>query len=97
LSEPDIPEQRRQAVVEYIMNHPQGREFIWGLLGDCGLYRSSWHPSELIHFNEGRRDVGLRVLDEIMRRCPMAYLDMQREAIERASQPESDEDDERSD
>lgn len=97
MSAPDLREERRQAVVEYIMSHPQGRQFIWELLGDCGIYRSSWHPSELIHFNEGRRDVGLKVLSEIMRRCPIHYLDMQRESMERASQPESTEDDERSD
>ena len=80
----EVQESQRQAVLEHVLEHPLGREFIWGLLGECGLFRTSWHPSALIHFNEGRRDVGLKVMNEITTRCPDAYLLMQREAMERA-------------
>lgn len=85
--------EQRQVVIEYLMNDALGREYVWGLLAECGIYRSSWHDSSLIHFNEGRRDVGLRILDEIMRRCPKQYLAMQSEAMARASKPEEEDDD----
>ena len=89
----ELKEKQRQAVIEYMMDHALGREYVWGLLAECGIYRSSWHDSALIHFNEGRRDVGLRILDEIMRKCPKQYLAMQSEAMDRASKPEEEDDD----
>ena len=50
--------------------------------GDCGLYRSSYHPSALIHFQEGQRSIGLALLARLTEECPAAYLTMQSEAIE---------------
>lgn len=65
-----------------VMGTPEGRRFMWGLLGECGLYRSSYHPSALIHFNEGQRSIGLSLLGRITADCPDQYLTMQSEAIE---------------
>lgn len=65
-----------------VMGTPEGRRFMWGLLGECGLYRSSYHPSALIHFNEGQRSIGLSLLGRITADCPDQYLTMQGEAIE---------------
>ena len=65
-----------------VMGTPQGRRFMWGLLGETGLYRSSYHPSALIHFNEGQRSIGLSLLGRITADCPDLYLTMQGEAID---------------
>lgn len=73
-------EQRANDVTE-VMGTEAGRRFVWRLLGDCGLYRSSYHPSALIHFNEGQRSIGLQLLSEITSTCPAQYLVMQGEAI----------------
>lgn len=65
-----------------VMGTPEGRRFMWGLLGETGLYRSSYHPSALIHFNEGQRSIGLSLLGRITADCPELYLTMQGEAID---------------
>jgi hypothetical protein len=57
-----------------------GRRFIWRYLGECGVFRSSWEPSAKIHFNEGRRDIGLRLLDDVMNANPQSYITMMAEA-----------------
>lgn len=65
-----------------VMGTPEGRRFMWALLGECGLFRSSYHPSALIHFNEGQRSIGLSLMARITGECPDLYLTMQGEAID---------------
>ena len=57
---------RRSAeALRWLMGDARGRRFVWGLLGNAGLFRSSMAPSaELTAFNEGRRDLGLALLAE---------------------------------
>ena len=65
-----------------VMGEPAGRRFMWGLLGDCGLYAASFNNSgSITAFNEGKRDIGLRLLARITQDCPEQYLAMQAEAI----------------
>ncbi len=41
----------------------RGRRVLWEILSICRLYRSSMHESAAVTaFNEGKRDVGLRIL-----------------------------------
>ena len=54
----------------------EGQRFLWRLMSDCGVFSSIWHPSAQIHFNEGKRNVGLFVLTELNRLCPERYLEM---------------------
>lgn len=77
--------QREQDVADLceVMGTPAGRRFVWKLLGETGLYRSSYHPSALIHFQEGQRSIGLSLLARLTDECPAAYLTMQSEAVER--------------
>jgi hypothetical protein len=65
-----------------VMDLPAGRRFMWRTLAATGLYRSSYHPSALIHFNEGQRSIGLTLLAEITAHCPDQYLKMQAEAMD---------------
>lgn len=65
-----------------VMGAPEGRRFMWALLGECGLFRSSYHPSALIHYNEGQRSIGLALLARLNDHCPDQYLTMQGEAID---------------
>lgn len=63
-----------------ILDMPEGRRFVWRLLEHCKVFQSIWHPSALIHFNEGARNVGLFVLNDIEEANPDALLVMRREA-----------------
>ena len=65
-----------------VMSTAEGRRFMWALLGECGLFRSSYHPSALIHFNEGQRSIGLSLLGRVTIECPELYLTMQGEAVD---------------
>jgi hypothetical protein len=75
--------QRRQRddALRWLMGDARGRRVAWDLLGRAGVFRSSMAPSpELTAFNEGRRDIGLALLADVMRLCPERYAAMQAEA-----------------
>jgi hypothetical protein len=63
-----------------LLDLPPARRFMWRFLEDCGVFRSSWDPTARIHFNEGRRDIGLKLLAEITEAAPEALLKMMNEA-----------------
>ena len=49
-----------------VLSRPGGRDFIWRLLIQCGVYDTSF-TGDAPHtfFNEGKRQIGLWVLTEI--------------------------------
>ena len=58
-----------------------GRVILWQLLSDTGIYRSSFDRDiAVMAFNEGQRNIGLRLLDRIMSVDADAYKLMQDEA-----------------
>ncbi|SKA37768.1 hypothetical protein SAMN02745126_05952 [Enhydrobacter aerosaccus] len=81
------------------MGDARGRMLMWERLAEAGVFRCSFASSaELMAFREGRRDMGLRDLGEIMRLCPEQYMRMASEARARTSNtPNGDKDDERDD
>lgn len=53
------------------------------LLGTCGIWHQSYTPGGSVNdaiFCEGKRTVGLQLLDQIHRHCPDQYTTMNREA-----------------
>lgn len=67
--------------VAFVLSSRQGRRFIWRELAECGVFRSSFHSSgSVVYFNEGRRDVGLKLLADVMEADPLAYQTMANEA-----------------
>jgi hypothetical protein len=71
---------RADGAFKALMGTPDGRLLIWDLLGECGVFRSSWdgHGGRL-NFNEGRRDIGLQLLATINRLCPELFGVMMKE------------------
>lgn len=68
---------------KWVMSNRRGRRHLWRLLERAGLYRTSFTTNaNLTAFNEGRRDVGLYVLDQITRHTPDGYTLMLKEAKE---------------
>jgi hypothetical protein len=68
--------------MKFILSTPQGRRLVWRYLEFCGIFRSIWHPSAEIHFNEGMRNVGLRLITDIEEANPDALVLMMKEAKE---------------
>lgn len=74
---------RRQELsdVAAILGQRAGRRFIWRLLSEAGIYRSSFTGNNSTFFNEGRRDIGLRFLADTQE-FPDLYLLMVKESRE---------------
>lgn len=69
--------------MRWILSTPKGRRVIWWLLGIAGVFRISFAPkdSNQTSFNEGSRDIGLRLLRVVQSANPKAYSQMEDEVI----------------
>ncbi|MBS0539369.1 MAG: hypothetical protein JSR47_11465 [Proteobacteria bacterium] len=84
--------------LRWLMADARGRRFVWGQLSRAGLFHSSMAATpELTAFNEGRRDIGLTLLSDVMRLSPEGYARMQAEATSRKPTSTGETDDGRDD
>lgn len=68
---------RKTAALKKMMFDPEGRMWMWDLLTLCGIFHSSFSIDALrCAFNEGRRDIGLRLLADINQLSPELYIRM---------------------
>lgn len=68
---------------KWLMGDARGRMLMWQRLAEAGVFRSSFGATaELTAFHEGRRDMGLRDLGNIMRLCPEQYMRMTAESVD---------------
>lgn len=59
-----------------LLSTPQGKEFVWGVLEFCGIFKDSMTGSSMTFYNEGRRSVGLKVLADVTKASPQAFVQM---------------------
>ncbi len=64
----------------HVLSSVQGRRFLWRLLGVCHVFKTSFTGNSTTFFNEGKRDIGLRVLGDINEASPDGYLKMMQES-----------------
>jgi hypothetical protein len=59
--------ERRINDIKAVCNLPQGRRLIWEILDYCGVYGMSFvaGSADITAFNEGRRAIGLRLLNRV--------------------------------
>ena len=70
--------------VRDILETPAGRRTFWRYLTECRVFGSVFNNSgSMTYFNEGRRDVGLKIMADITEANDEAYLLMMREAKDR--------------
>lgn len=75
--------QRREADdFKWLMADPRGRRVMWHLLSLAGVYQSSFTGNSETFFREGRRSMGLKIVDLIHTHCPDKYATMTKEAID---------------
>lgn len=68
------------ALVRWIMSGKRGRAFMWWLLSESGIWRSSFNPNAIqMAFAEGNRNFGLKVLEQIHIACPELEATMREE------------------
>lgn len=89
---PEEDKLRRQ--LNALMSTADSREWVWEHLGACGVFSSSYVSNSLdMSFNEGRRNVGLRLLADLQQHTFPLYQKMELEARAR-SDTENEVDDE---
>lgn len=71
---------RDQEDAEFILSSLQGRRFYWKLMKKCGIFETSFTGNNTTFFNEGMRNIGLMLLNELNEVAPQAYLQMIQEA-----------------
>jgi hypothetical protein len=68
--------------VRKILKTPEGRRYLWRMLGECGIFFNSFTPnSNQTAFNEGGRNIGLIILSDINEADPSAFAKMQNEYV----------------
>lgn len=72
-----------QNVVKSLMNTVEGRSWVWRLLESCHIYHSSLdiNNPQVTAFNEGERNVGLRVMAMVVGESEL-YMQMMKESKE---------------
>jgi hypothetical protein len=75
----------------HVLTDREGRRFVWRYLSEAGVFRSSFHQSgSVVFWNEGKRQMGLTLLADVMEADPSAYMTMATEAQQdEAKQPSS--------
>lgn len=73
---------QRDEDLKTILNLREGRRYLWGILEEAGVFTSSFTGNSHTFFNEGKRDMGLRVLSHITESNPDAFLKMMVESKE---------------
>ncbi len=77
---------RNQEVVDMqeLLALPSGRRTLWRYISGCGVFRTSFVGDvNAAIFNEGARNVGLKIIDDVMTADPDAFVLMQKEAKKR--------------
>lgn len=73
--------QRELSDIRKVVSSPEGRRFVYRIWGMCGIFRNSFSlNSNQTAFNEGRRDVGLAILNDVNKADRTAFSKMQSEA-----------------
>lgn len=89
--------EREISDILWILSDPRGRRFFWRYLGICGVFRQSFTGNSTTFFNEGERNVGLKLLSDLNDARPEAYIEMMKEAKNKEineSEPETKKEDE---
>ena len=67
------------ADVRWVLSTTQGRRFFWRYLSDCGVFTTSFTGNSTTFYNEGMRNVGLKLMADVQEAQPEAYLQMVKE------------------
>lgn len=75
--------QRYREDISKVLENFEGRRLVWRWLGYCRLDETSYveRNSNAMVFNEGMRNVGLRLKSELIENAPKLWQQMEQEAI----------------
>ncbi len=67
---------RDSADFQWLMSDERGRRYVWRLLEQCGVYRSSFTGNSETFYREGMRNIGLILVKDCHQHCPDQYQKM---------------------
>lgn len=74
---------RRDTVLRQLLAYPEGRAFLWDLVGECNVFAQTLDTTPSGHavmsYAEGRRSIGLHLFLDIQRLSPENYFLMTKE------------------
>ena len=75
-------QQRHDSALCHVLDHALGRALVWAILERARVFHLSHTAGDpyLTAFGEGRRDIGLWLLADVMRLRPQAYARISEEA-----------------
>lgn len=80
-----VGEHGANSAIRGIMSMPEGRAFFWWLLEQCHVHGNSFHQNGLtMAFNEGERNIGLKIEARLAEVTPKEFALMMIEAREKA-------------
>ncbi len=62
-----------------VLSIPEGRRVLWRILEEAHVFKTTFTGNSTTFFNEGKRSIGLMVLDEVMKASPEKFQQMQNE------------------
>lgn len=81
----------RGAILMMLASSVEGRQYLWDALEHSHIFASTFTGDPLRSaFLEGERNVGLRLLSDLVQECPNHFLQMMREANERRTSSNHD-------
>ena len=84
-----LADQQEREFITHLMSTTPGRRWMHNVLEQCHIFSTSYsRDSTTMAFNEGQRDIGLKLLNGVMAACPESYILMMREHNERRSTSE---------
>lgn len=80
-----VVRETEKADVKWLMSSRRGRRILWRLLELSGPFRLSFDPNAMkMAFNEGNRNLGNQLFNEVITVCPELYPVMVKEQQEDA-------------
>ena len=67
-----LRDERLRAIERSLLANPEGREWVWMLLNNCGL----WTNGEMVPFQQGMREVGVQLMRRLARSAPNDFARM---------------------
>ena len=85
-----IAERQHREVVIESMATPQRRRYVWEKLAAAGIFATTFSTDPLqMAFNEGQRNAGLILLNDVIENCPEQFILAMRESNERRSRSDT--------
>lgn len=85
LIEKQLADRNKQDMLA-VLSTPEGRRFVWSILASAGVYQRAFAGDPcLTAFNEGSREVGIRLLERVEADARGSYLIMQQEQMNEIS------------